>query len=93
MTITPTVTRVTPLYESNQPTFPVVPAWTRQAACQDAEPGLFDEHTDAWTLAQARSVCADCPVATQCLAWGVETRAWGTWGGQHLAGGRVSRRY
>lgn len=70
--------------------------WTRHAACQGHDPDLWflDQHDGSYT--EARTICADCPVKTECLAWAVETNTqFGMWGGlaphqrQHL---RRSRR-
>lgn len=42
--------------------------WRKMAACRGMDPELWFPLGDG---AQARAVCAGCPVADQCLAWAV----------------------
>lgn len=42
--------------------------WRKMAACRGMDPELWFPLGDG---AQARTVCAGCPVADQCLAWAV----------------------
>jgi WhiB family redox-sensing transcriptional regulator len=58
------------------------------AACREADPDLFfrpdAEHvTDRLRReAQAKAICAGCPVRQACLAWALDTgQAFGIWGG------------
>ena len=57
-------------------------AWTRFAACRDADPGIFfpdDEH-DAGA---AKRICASCMVSADCQLYARTTREpAGIWGGQ-----------
>jgi WhiB family redox-sensing transcriptional regulator len=61
-------------------------SWRDQAACRNKEPDLFfpiGTSGPALTqLAEAKSVCHGCPVASKCLAWALETgQNSGVWGG------------
>jgi WhiB family redox-sensing transcriptional regulator len=51
----------------------VTPSWTRDAACRDADPELFFPVSDlgpgARQVAEAKAVCATCPVREACLAF------------------------
>lgn len=49
--------------------------WVQQAACHGHDLNLWfrDEH-DSTSYAEARAVCARCPVTSECLAWALETR-------------------
>jgi WhiB family transcriptional regulator, redox-sensing transcriptional regulator len=58
------------------------------AACRSADPELFfgpeSERVADWQRreAEAKAVCAACPVTARCLAYALETRqAYGIWGG------------
>lgn len=42
--------------------------WRKMAACQGMDPELWFPLGDG---ADARAVCAHCPVADACLAWGL----------------------
>lgn len=57
-------------------------------ACAQADPNLFDPHTET-ELAAARDICAVCPIATECLSIGFKRGEWGVWGGVLLEEGRV----
>lgn len=74
------------------PTLPTLlavdpPVWMQRAACV----GLVDER---WHDTRARpdplfvAVCAGCPVAGPCLAWGEATSSSGLFGGVQLVAGR-----
>lgn len=59
-------------------------AWQQNAACLGADPDLFfppvsGGHTHA---AIAKTICAGCPVKTECLTYAIEERiGYGIWGG------------
>ncbi|GAB36163.1 WhiB family transcriptional regulator [Gordonia otitidis] len=36
----------------------------------------------------ARQVCAGCPLALECQAFGRDTHQWGVWGGRNLENGK-----
>nr|WP_183787199.1 WhiB family transcriptional regulator [Prauserella sediminis] len=61
--------------------------WRDRAACRNEDPDLFfpDGTKDAmskWQLATAKSVCARCPVANECLADAItHPKHWGVFGG------------
>lgn len=57
-------------------------------ACAQADPNLFDPHTES-ELAAARDICAVCPIAPECLSIGFKRGEWGVWGGVLLEEGRV----
>jgi WhiB family redox-sensing transcriptional regulator len=60
--------------------------WRERAACRDVDPELFLPigHGPAAEaqIAEAKAVCARCPVVQECLAWALETgQDAGVWGG------------
>lgn len=60
--------------------------WREDAACQDIDPQLFfPVGTGPDAMAQtavAKDVCAECPVAQECLIFAVTTnQEYGIWGG------------
>lgn len=60
--------------------------WRDQAACRGIDPELFfpvveDGPLCAVQIARAKSVCAGCPVRTECLGWALETLSHGIAGG------------
>ncbi|MCD0480876.1 WhiB family transcriptional regulator [Streptacidiphilus sp. ASG 303] len=60
--------------------------WWRTAACVDKDPDLFFPVGSAGPalvqLAEAKAVCAGCPVARDCLEWALRTgQEDGVWGG------------
>jgi WhiB family transcriptional regulator, redox-sensing transcriptional regulator len=71
----------------------VIEAWLAQAA--DAElacgtnPDLFFAESPL-DVAQAKELCADCPVRASCLAGALNRgEPWGVWGGELLLRGAV----
>jgi hypothetical protein len=60
------------------PTLTPRPPWMRQAACRGAPPALF---VKVRVTPEAAAFCAACAVRGPCLAWGVERREVGVWGG------------
>jgi WhiB family redox-sensing transcriptional regulator len=62
-------------------TAPVRTDWFDEAACRDADTTLFFPTSDAHA-AEAKAICAACPVREECLEYALETRpADGVWGG------------
>ncbi len=60
--------------------------WQARAACRDEDPELFfpvgNLGPAARQEAEAKAVCARCPVAAQCLAYAMRTgQDYGIWGG------------
>lgn len=54
--------------------------WRRDAACRDGDPDRLFVRGAAQR--QARTVCAGCPVRTECLAEALDNRIeFGVWGG------------
>ena len=84
---------MTSLLENQQsidlaPSEPASPDWVSDAACHGMETEIFFAFDDvrgikrARRLALARTVCASCPVAEQCLETALNTpRTYGIWGG------------
>lgn len=58
------------------------PSWRLDAACRDADPDLFFVERGASTR-RAKAICAECPVAEECLdfALTVPGISYGIWGG------------
>ena len=88
------VARATPRRSSaavavSRPTWDEDVDWQTQAACRGADANLFFAPTHQETKeertareAQAKSVCASCPVREQCLTFALTTReSHGIWGG------------
>jgi WhiB family redox-sensing transcriptional regulator len=70
-----------------------VPAWHARAACRDHDVELFFPEADvgaAGQVAEAKHVCASCPVAAWCLtdvmAWELPSARHGVRGGLSVAG-------
>jgi WhiB family redox-sensing transcriptional regulator len=57
------------------------PAWMRRALCRQVDPEVFyPGNGDNGT--EAKAVCADCPVRSECLMLALERREeFGIWGG------------
>jgi WhiB family redox-sensing transcriptional regulator len=73
--------------------------WRELAACRDYDPEMFfptaDERTPkgAADLAEAKAVCAVCPVRKACLTWAIEAgEDHGVWGGTSEDERRAMRR-
>lgn len=61
----------------------LIEPWMVDAACRDADPEIYYSvsRTDFIT-AEAKAVCARCPVVSNCLAYAFErNEQWGIWGG------------
>jgi WhiB family redox-sensing transcriptional regulator len=74
-----------------------VVTWSASAACRDVDPELFfpddDTPPDAPQVAEARAVCAWCPVLAQCREWAIVHKvADGIWGGLDAAARQVEWR-
>jgi WhiB family redox-sensing transcriptional regulator len=60
--------------------------WRTLAACRSADPDLFFPISSSGPslaqVAQAKAICAGCPVRRECLAFALRThQAHGVWGG------------
>jgi WhiB family redox-sensing transcriptional regulator len=70
-------------------------SWRRRAACSDKPTALFFpdlKRPDAGVMvAEAKSVCAGCPVREDCLTAGWD-ECHGIWGGLTVAERRAARR-
>ena len=61
----------------------------RRLACQRAPALFFDE--DPAVLAEAKRLCADCPIRAACLRDALDRgEPWGVWGGEIVTSGRVT---
>lgn len=66
--------------------------WWDEARCRDLEGSLTelffsDELGD---IAEAKGICAQCPVMHQCLEGALARREpWGVWGGQLFRNGKI----
>ena len=71
--------------------------WRKRAACRHEDPELFFPigvtGPAVAQTAQAKAVCARCPVREPCLAWALETnQGSGVWGGMSEDERRAYRR-
>lgn len=60
------------------------PEWMAEAPCASVDPELFFPDKGATrTVAEARAICADCPVRAQCLEYALtsEEALYGVWAG------------
>ena len=61
--------------------------WAAEAACRDMGPAVFyvERNSDAdssGAVAEAKAVCAGCPVRAECLAYALTSNEQhGVWGG------------
>jgi WhiB family redox-sensing transcriptional regulator len=60
--------------------------WRDEAACRDEDPDLFfpigSGPAAQAQIADAKAICARCPVVRECLEWALETgQDAGVWGG------------
>ena len=60
-------------------------SWRQAAACRSADPELFFPLSGSGKaleqIAEAKVICAGCPVRRQCLEFAARTRPHGIWGG------------
>lgn len=67
--------------------------WMAQAECADSSPDLFFPETPGpENCADAKAICAVCPVRVQCLHYAMTHRMAGVWGGTSEADRRRIRR-
>lgn len=67
--------------------------WQDLSLCANAETEWFFDvfEDDPEVASQIRSMCAACPVKSECLLDGIETKSYGVRGGFHMDGrGRLS---
>ena len=60
--------------------------WRHRAVCRDEDPEKFfpvgNSGPALLQIAEAKAVCRRCPVASECLAWALESgQDAGVWGG------------
>lgn len=66
--------------------------WWAQARCRSGGGDLgqlfFSEELQ--DIAQAKTICSECPVIAECLEGALDRREpWGVWGGQLFLNGRI----
>lgn len=71
--------------------------WRHDAVCRDENPELFfpagNTGPALLQIAEAKAVCRRCPVASECLAWALESgQDAGVWGGMSEDERRALRR-
>jgi WhiB family redox-sensing transcriptional regulator len=69
-------------------------SWCRLAACRGMATGMFfpePARPDPAVVAEAKAVCARCPVRDRCLAVGLREEH-GIWGGLTVRERRAARR-
>lgn len=67
-------------------------SWHALASCATENGGANDVFfsEELQDIAQAKSICAECPVIAPCLEGAIERREpWGVWGGQLFMNGKV----
>lgn len=72
--------------------------WRHRAVCRGEDPELFfpvgTSGPALRQIAEAKAVCRRCPVASECLAWALETgQDAGVWGGLSEQERRALRRW
>jgi WhiB family redox-sensing transcriptional regulator len=59
--------------------------WRHRSACRDEDPELFhpvgSDGPALFQIAEAKAVCALCPVQSECLEWALAMGVDGVWGG------------
>jgi WhiB family transcriptional regulator, redox-sensing transcriptional regulator len=71
------------------------PNWHARAACRGCDPVLFypTRGDEGQVLAEAKKICAGCPVRAECLDWAlVNSELHGVWGGVSERSRRTMRR-
>jgi WhiB family transcriptional regulator, redox-sensing transcriptional regulator len=70
-----------------------VPVWQDRAGCIGADPDLFHPVTaEDPAVAEAKAICAWCPVRTDCLGYATAHFLQGIWGGTTEDERRLERR-
>ena len=69
--------------------------WKLDAKCTDMDVDIFFEkyEDDIGLRASIDRMCAGCPVAKECLRWGISHEEWGIWGGIYLEAGQKSEEF
>lgn len=65
--------------------------WRLLAACRNGvDPDIFAaDRPGATETVQAQTFCAICPVQPECLQLGIDSGAWGIYGGEFLRAGHI----
>lgn len=57
--------------------------WQDDAACRTTSVDFFPRAQNTYAIKRAQRICADCPVASECLEYAEQTgQQYGIWGGQ-----------
>lgn len=69
--------------------------WKDEGNCFDTDTNIyFDLYEENPQLRnKIDETCRDCPVNRRCFAEGVNTEAWGVWGGIYLEDGKPSQEF
>jgi WhiB family redox-sensing transcriptional regulator len=66
----------------------------QEGSCSESDPDMFfpegKEHVAL--IRSAKSICAECPVASLCLDYAVNTKQWGIWGGTTMKERKLLKR-
>lgn len=67
--------------------------WRENARCRTGDPEMFfpSDGTAVRLIAEAKAVCAECPVVAPCLAYAERMGVEGVWGGRWFAPRYLSR--
>ena len=76
---------------------PLEASWRELAACTAHDPNLFfpvgDTGPALEQIAQAKQICAECPIKVECLTYAIESnQVNGVWGGTTEQERRLMRR-
>ena len=63
--------------------------WKLDGKCRDMDVDMFFEkyEEDIFLRRTIDRMCSTCPIAQQCLQWGLSHNEWGVWGGIYLKDG------
>lgn len=71
--------------------------WRKRAICREEDPELFfivgKEELNSPQIAEAKSVCARCPVRAECLQEALDEGMQGIWGGSTDEERRLMKRH
>ena len=70
-------------------------SWKEDSKCLDMDVNIFFEkyEEDIGLRAVIDRMCGSCPVAQECLQWGISHDEWGVWGGIYLELGKKSEEF
>ena len=70
-------------------------SWKDDGKCVDMDVDIFFEkyEEDLGLRAAIDRMCSGCPIAKECLQWGISHEEWGVWGGIYLEAGQKSEEF